>query len=164
MIEQRYAMTLPGIEVNTWQIRNGFDRAARALADRHYSRRASKIGSNQIGGAGRRLVLVTPCERALWVTRWPYRHLANDGLDAWRCSYFRNEGAGRASDLIRAAMELTSDQWGEIPVDGWVTWIDPRKVASPNPGYCFKQAGWWLDREWSHRYLIRLRASDRGNQ
>src|SRR5262249_22729845 len=129
------ALTLPGIEVGPWTVRNGFDPAARALADRHYSRRKSKVGSNQIGRAGRRLVFVSPCERALWVSRWPYAHLSNDGLDAWRCSYFRNEGAGLSSNLILAAMELTAELWGDVPPDGWVTWVDRRKVASTNPGY-----------------------------
>jgi len=153
------ALTIPGVEVGAWTVRNGFDGAARALADRHYSRRKSKIGSNQVGGAGRRLVFVSPCERALWVTRWPYAHLSNDSLDSWRCSYFRNEGAGLSSDLIVAAMALTAEIWGDEPPDGWVTWVDPRKVASANPGYCFKRAGWWLDREWSHPHLLRFRAA-----
>lgn len=80
-----------------------------------------------------------------------------DGLDAYRCSVFRNEGAGLASTLIGEAVALTVALWGDPPRDEWVTWVDTRKVASENPGYCFKQAGWWLDRQWSHRYLIRLR-------
>jgi hypothetical protein len=151
-------MTLPGVEVGIWQVRNRFDLAARLLADRHYSRRPDKIGSNQLGGVGRALVLVTPCERALWVTRWPIAGAPWDGLDAFRCSYFRNEGAGLSSFLIREAMDLTVQMWGDPPADGWVTWVDTRKVASINPGFCFKQAGWTLDREWKHRHLIRLRA------
>jgi hypothetical protein len=83
---------------------------------------------------------------------------AYDHLNAYRNSYFHNEGAGLSSELIIEAMLLTIRLWGEPPADGWVTWIDTRKVASANPGYCFKRAGWWLDRTWSHRYLIRLRA------
>ena len=149
------ALTLPGIEAGVWQIRNRFDPAAAGLADRHYSRRHS---SNQVGGVGRVLVLVTPCERGLWVTKWPLAGQPWDGLDAYRCSYFRNEGAGLASELIIAAMELTIERWGEPPSDGWVTWIDRTKISSANPGYCFKQAGWWLDREWNHPRLVRLRA------
>jgi hypothetical protein len=152
------ALVLPGLEATgIWQVRNRLDRAANALADRHYSRR--RPGSGQVGPPGRKLVLVTPCERAVWLTHWPYAHLAMDGLDAWRCSIFRNEGAGLSSDLIVAAMELTAQQWTDRPRDGWVTWIDTRKVNSRNPGYCYKQAGWRLDREWQHRYLVRLRAT-----
>jgi hypothetical protein len=33
------------------------------------------------------------------------------------------------------------------------------KVRSSNPGYCFKQAGWQIDRAWKHSRLIRLRAA-----
>lgn len=147
---------MPGIDGGVWQIRNRFDPAAAALADRHYCRRHS---SNQVGGVGRVLVLVTPCERALWVTKWPKAGQPWDGLDAYRNSYFRNEGAGLSSDLIREAMALTLRQWGTPPIDGWLTWIDRRKVASAHPGYCYKLAGWMLDRSYEHPHLVRLRAA-----
>jgi hypothetical protein len=152
------ALTLPGIEVGAWQVRTRADRAACALADRHYSRQ--RPGSGQVGPPGRTLVLVTPCERAVWVSSWPYPAMALDGLDAWRCSLFRNEGAGLSSALIRQAMALTAARWAGagLPGDGWLTWVDRRKVASANPGYCFKRAGWSLDRAWSHPHLVRLRA------
>lgn len=150
------ALTIPGVESGVWQVRNRFDAAAASIADRHYCRRHS---SNQVGGVGRVLVLVTPCERALWVTKWPEAGKPWDGLDAFRCSYFRNEGAGLASDLILEAMRLTIDRWGEPPADRWVTWVDTRKVQSANPGYCFKRAGWTRDRTYEHRYLHRLVAA-----
>jgi hypothetical protein len=151
------ALTLPGIEPVVWEMRTGYDPAAISLANRHYSRRDPN--ASQIGGIGRRLVLVTPCERAVWITRWPLVEMAYDKLDAWRCAMFRNEGAGLSSDLIRAAMELTASVWDERPADGWITWVDTAKTPGPNHGYCFKQAGWWLDRGWSRRRLIRLRAA-----
>jgi hypothetical protein len=147
------ALTLPGIDAGVWQVRNRFDAAAAALADRHYCRRHS---SNQLGGVGRVLVLVTPCERALWVTKWPKAGEPWDHLDAYRCSYFRNEGAGLSSDLIREAMRVTVAMWGEPPTDGWVTWCDRTKIASAHPGFCFKQAGWTLDRAYKHPRLVRL--------
>lgn len=151
------ALVLPGLEgTSLWQIRNSKDPAALALADRHYSRR--KPGSGQIGPPGRKITLVTPCERAVWLSHWPDPKYVLDGLDAWRCSIFRSEGAGLASELIEAAMEITAALWVDIPEDRWLTWVDRSKVASANPGYCFKQAGWWLDREWHHPKMIRLRA------
>jgi hypothetical protein len=55
-------------------------------------------------------------------------HLALDGLDAWRCSIFRNEGAGLSSELIEAAMALTAGRWADRRADGGVTWIDTTKV------------------------------------
>jgi len=157
------ALVLPGIDDDTvWQVRTKFDRAAVRLANRHYSR--ERRGSDQVAPPAPNLVFVTPCERAVWIT---VRHRPEassarataDGLDAWRCSMFRNEGAGRASDLIVAAMNLTARLWGDdLPPDGWATYVEPGKVASANPGYCFKSAGWWLDRTFEHRRLVRLRA------
>ena len=147
---------LPGFESTVWQVRNHFDHAAVALADRHYSRRTP--GSPQMAPPGRKLVLVTADEQAVWCTHWPFAHLALDGLDAWRCSIFRNESDRRSSELITEAMELTARLWTDRPKDGWVTWVDKTKIASAHPGYCFKQAGWTLDREWQHRRLIRLRS------
>ena len=139
-----------------WQARSKRDPAAMALFDRHYSRQ--KVGRGEVGPPGRKLVFVSPDESAMWCTHWPRADLTLDHLDAWRCSVFRNEGPGLSSELIRAAMELTGVLWEQRPRDGWVTWVDTRRVASTNPGYCFKQAGWTLDRDWTHRYLIRLRA------
>ena len=148
---------LPGFEAGPWLVTTRLDVLANALADRHYSRRRPKSG--QIGAPGRKLVLVTPCGRAVWLTHWPYPELAMDGLDAWRCSIFHNEGAGLSSELIRSAMSLTAERWGEQPKDGWVTWVDTRKVRRKrDPGRCFLKAGWWRDREYQHRYLVRLRA------
>jgi hypothetical protein len=150
------ALTLPGLAAPIWQMRGRSDPAARALADRHYSRKTK--GAPWIGPPGKVLVLVTPCERAVWLSHWPRPELAMDGLDAWRCSLFRNEAPElRSSVLIRAAMALTAQVWTARPADEWVTWVAPAKVASPNPGYCFKQAGWTLDRAWSHPRLVRLR-------
>jgi hypothetical protein len=154
--EHHEALVLP-VDDAQWHARTRLDAAANALADRHYSRR--RPGSGQIGPPGRKLVLVTPCERAVWLSHWPYPELALDGLDAWRCPIFRNEGAGLSSDLIRAAMALTLRAWApQTPPDGWVTWVDTRKVGSANPGYCFKRAGWWRDKTYHHRHLVRLRA------
>jgi hypothetical protein len=153
------AETIPGIETGDWTLRNRSDAAANALADRHYSRRKANRFAGQVGGPGRIIVLVTPCERALWITRWNTSRGNADGLDAWRCELFRNEGAGLSSDLIQSAMKVTEDLWVDRPRDGWVTWVDRSKIRSDHPGYCFKRAGWWVDRGWTHSRLLRLRAA-----
>lgn len=150
------ALTLPGIEAGVWQMRSKRDRAALALFDRHYSCQTHPPG--EVGPPGRKIVLVTPCERAMWCSHWPYPELVMDGLDAYRNCAFRREGGPLASTLIEAAMAFTVAHWGDPPKDGWVTWIEVGKVASENPGYCYKQAGWRIDRDWQHRRLIRLRA------
>ena len=103
----------------------------------------------------RRIEVITGPERR---REWPDADKTLDGLDAWRCSAFRNEGAGLSSTLILEAMRLTRELWTAPPPDEWLTFVDRRKVVSTNPGYCFKQAGWWLDSVWSHRYMVRLRA------
>lgn len=152
-------LRLPGLEDGPlWEVRRRSDVSANTLANRHYSRRRP---SDRVAGPGQALVLVTPCQRAVWVTTYP--QFNSDGLDAWRCSIFRNEGGGLSSTLIVAAMAITAELWGERPSDGWGTYVDTRKVRSPHPGYCFKAAGWWLDRAYvpdrRRRSLIRLRAA-----
>ena len=139
-----------------WEITTRSDPAVRALRTRHYSTLGST--GRTVGPPGRVLILRTPDGLAAWITHWPSAELALDGLDAWRCSMFRNEGPRRSSDLIREAMALTAATWGSSPRDGWVTWIEPGKVASEIPGYCFRRAGWKRDRTWRHPRLVRLRA------
>lgn len=140
-----------------WERTTRSDEAVRALRTRHYSTLGST--GRTVGPPGRVLVLRTPDGLAAWITHYPLPGLAFDGLDAWRCSLFRNEGDRISSELIAEARAMTAQLWGDPPPDGWVTWVDPRAVASPNPGYCFKVDGWELDRHWSHPRLVRLRRS-----
>lgn len=156
------ALTLPGVDAGTWQIRHRFDKAAAALADRHYSR--ERVGSPQVGGPGFLLVLVTPCERACWISKRnaPEAFIGKrtrtnaDRHRGYRCAMFRNEGAGLASELIEAAVALTEERWGPHAA-GWLTYVRRDRIRSSNPGYCFKQAGWELDRAYKHPHFVRLR-------
>lgn len=113
---------------------------AAALYDRHYSRNPASRGDPRIAGPGEKLVLLTPCVRGLFVWRWFKSKDPSAGPLDINCAIFRNEGAGLASDLIRAAMELAWEEWGADR--RLYTYVNPRRVLSPNPGYCFKQAGW----------------------
>lgn len=155
------ALTLDVGDGAVWTRRGRFSAAAAALADRHYSR--EKIGSPQVGGPGYAIILVTPDERAVWISK---RHdealfegrrsrTTADGFRGYRCAMFRNESGQVASDLIRAAVELTEREWGLSP-HGWMTYVDRTRVRSVNPGYCFKRAGWELDREFDHSRFVRL--------
>jgi hypothetical protein len=71
-----------------------------------------------------------------------------NGLDGWTCSIFRNTGGGLSSDLVLAAeLELVAaDVRGDLAApcgpDGMLTYVQPSKVRSTNPGYCFKIVGW----------------------
>jgi len=65
-----------------------------------------------------------------------------NGLDGWTCTIFRREGAGLASEMILDA-ELAFDAFGYgCGPDGLITYVADDKVESPNPGYCFKCAGY----------------------
>src|SRR5215471_17118558 len=129
---------------------------ARQMRDRHYS--TKNPGGRTVGPPGRRLVLISDDEHALWVTHWPDPKLVLDRIDALRCTVFRREGRRRerASVLIKAAMALSEEIFGAAP-QGWVTYVEPGKVRSQDPGYCFKMAGYALDPTFSSKRLIRLR-------
>ncbi len=120
-----------------FDVRDG-NATARGIFDRHYSRHHYKDGRDQsrFVGPGERLVLLTPCARALFVWR---KFLSKDEQPGVNCAVFRNEGAGLASDLILAAM---AHAWRRWPGERLYTYVNPRKVASRNPGYCFLVAGW----------------------
>lgn len=121
------------------------DPRGRILADRHYTRQ--KPGSKQFVPPGSCLVLLTPCERALWITSSPRREFVKHRwAGAWVCAMFRNEGAGLSSTLIREAVRETIDHHGSIPWRGMVTFVDPRATAThrsrrAEPGVCFVHAG-----------------------
>lgn len=136
----------------TWiPVRDGNPTAA-ALYDRHYSRNPASRGDPRVAGPGEKMVLLTPCARALFVWR---KFISKDQQDGVNCAIFRNEGAGRASDLIRAAMVLGWERWPEAR---FYTYVNPRRVRSANPGFCFKQAGWTLCGITKTRRLLVLEA------
>lgn len=128
--------------VSMWERVTKFDPRACELADRHYSRR--KIGAPQFMPPGQTLVLWSP-QGAVW--GWwrpaPSSGLkAMNGLDGWTCTIFRNESAVPSSILIAQAERALEDSGHGCGPDGMLTYVWDRKVRSPNPGYCFKCAGW----------------------
>lgn len=126
-----------------WQVVAKFNRHAVALADRHYSRR--KVGAPQFMPPGQTVVLLTEDARAVFGWWRPHPDsgiVAMNRRDGWTCTIFRNEGAGRSSDLILAAEQALYASGHSIGADGLLTYVWDRKVASSNPGYCFKCAGW----------------------
>lgn len=112
---------------------------ASALFDRHYSRSPSARGDVRIAGPGRKMVLLTQCARALFVWRQFISKDPTAGPMDVNCAIFRNEGAGLSSELIRRAMDLAWQRW---PGERLYTYVNPRRVRSTNPGFCFLQAGW----------------------
>jgi len=119
-----------------------FTPAAAHLADGHYSRRT--IGSPQFMPPGQTLVLLTPDELAVFGWWRPHPDsgiVAMNKLDGWTCTIFRNTGPLLSSELILAAERELLSRYACGP-DGLLTYVWDRKVASVNPGYCFKRAGW----------------------
>ena len=124
-----------------WKRSHRADPAARTIADRHYNRQ--KPGTPQFVPPGRCLVLLSSCERALWVTSWPFaEYVRHAWAGAWVNSTFRNEGAGLSSDLIRQAVSATRSFWPNVPELGMITFVDASKVRHKrDPGRCYRMAG-----------------------
>lgn len=149
-----------------WKISSSFDPVALDIVDGtgrwhgfgpHYSRRTP--GSKSFVGVGQEIVLVSTDETAVWaVVRQKTPSKKGSGasrgrggetdLDAsfvWRNMIFRNLGQTLSSTLISSALFKTYDAWqkryGCIPSEILRTEIDPRRVKSRNPGYCYKLAG-----------------------
>lgn len=123
-----------------------------ALFRQHYSYKPYADGRDPalFVGPGQKMVLLTPCARALFVWR---KFISGDQQGGVNCSVFRNTGAGLSSDLILAA-ELKA--WSRWPSERFYTYVNPRKVRSSNPGYCFKMAGWVPIGLTKHRKLVIL--------
>lgn len=129
------ALFLP---IEPWMPVKDGDDHARSVFDRHYSRHRYADGRDPklFVGPGEKFVLVTPCRRALFVWR---KFISGDAQEGINCAIFRNEGAGLSSELIRAADALADERW---PGQRHYTYVNPRKVQSSNPGFCFLKAGW----------------------
>ena len=122
----------PGLIITTH-----FDQECRMLADRHYSRRTP--GAKQFAYAGRKLVLRDALGDVLFVWLWPYPEMRMDHQEGYNCTIFRNESSRRSSEIILEAEKMAFAKWGPGRM---FTYVDPRKIRSVNPGYCFKCAGW----------------------
>jgi hypothetical protein len=151
MLREQPFLIASGPWVEVW---DGNPTAA-ALYDRHYSRNVGSRGDPRVAGPGEKMVLLTPCARALFVWRVFRSKDPTAAAGDINCAIFRNEGAGLASDLISSAMTRAWDHWGPRRL---YTYVNPRRVVSSNPGYCFKVAGWTLCGVTKTRKLLILEA------
>lgn len=135
------------------EIRDG-NLTALELHSRHYSKHHYRDGRSvsRFVGPGQRMVLLSPCARALFVWR---KFISKDLQSGVNCAVFRNEGAGQSSDLIRAAMALGWRRW---PAERFYTYVNARRVRSSNPGFCFLKAGWRKCGVTKARHLLILEA------
>lgn len=114
------------------------DARARAIFNRHYSRRFYSDGRKPklFVGPGEKMVLLTPLCDAVFIWR---KFISHDGQRGVNCAVFRNESEHLSSELIADAVCLAWKRW---PGERLYTYVDPRKVRSTNPGYCFLVSGW----------------------
>lgn len=138
------ALQLPLVP-NEWVEVPRVHRAARELADRHYSRQT--VGAVDFMPPGETLVLVTRDLGAVWGA---CLNLDPVGALRWRVTIFRRESGKRASDLIQSATSRTLERWrerraGVLPDVPLTTEVDPVRVRRKrDPGRCFARAGWKL--------------------
>lgn len=135
-----------------WQAVLDGDDTARAIFHRHYSYRPYADGRRPklIVGPGEKLVLLRADALALFVWR---KFISGDGQQGVNCAVFRNEGDELSSSLIREADEIADCHW---PGARHYTYVNPRAVASSNPGFCFLMAGWRKCGITKHRRLLIL--------
>lgn len=121
-----------------WVVVRDGDWRARALYRRHYSCYHYKDGRKPrlFVGPGEKIVLLNPDCTALFVWR---KFIDDSGQHGVNCSVFRNEGSSLSSEMIKDA---TMFAWNRWPGSRLYTYVNPQKIKSTNPGYCFLQAGW----------------------
>src|SRR5438105_384685 len=144
-----------------WRRTSTIDQQARMVADRHYSRQ--QPGTREFCAPGYKVILVLPNYRALWASHAISSAVVRaDGLDCWDCSLFRNESSRLATVLIRQALEATLWSWRHVPLprDGFVTFINERKIQAPPDGkpygWTFLEAGFVPVRRTKVRDLLML--------
>jgi hypothetical protein len=131
------------------------------LFQRHYSYQPYLDGRRQLHGYRNRFLICGPGEKmvllgydcaALFV--WRKFIDSCPGQFGVNCAVFRNESTRRASDLIRAAVDLAWHRW---PGERLYTYVDSRKVRGTCPGYCFRRAGWKHEGETGSGLMIFVR-------
>ena len=112
--------------------------SALELFGRHYSKYHYKDGRKPklFVGPGEKIVLIGKNHDALFVWR---KFISMDHQKGICCAVFRNESNILSSILLMQAELIAKDRW---PKERFYTYINPRKIKSINPGYCFKLNGW----------------------
>lgn len=83
--------------------------------------------------------VICPIRYVAW--QWPKPGMRKDGQEGFNNTLFhRSERCPyQASDIVLAAEKAVVQHWGENRA---YTYVDPEKIQSANPGYCYKVAGW----------------------
>jgi len=122
---------------NWYQVHDG-NPVALAMYERHYSCYKYADGRKRklFCGPGQKMVLLTINNDALFIWR---KFIDDSGQKGVNCSAFRNEGKLKSSSLIMEAVSHARRRWQK---ERLYTYVNPKKIKSTNPGYCFKIAGW----------------------
>ncbi len=118
--------------------------AGLALCLRHYSCRRSCKSEKVTGaqklfvGPGEKLVHLTECGRA--VVAWRKAKYRMDGQQGAECALYRNESGLPGVPILRESVCAARQKW---PGERLFTLIDPSKISSQNPGFVFKQCGFF---------------------
>jgi len=128
-----------------WWVTKDGDAACRELHQRHYSKYEYADGRKPklFVGPGEKLVLRTFAADACFV----WRNFVDDCIDqrtglkqtGVNCAVFRNESKHLSSWLIQRADAIADAVWTD---SRHYTYVDPKGIASRNPGFCFIKAGW----------------------
>jgi hypothetical protein len=121
-----------------WWLTKDGDKDCLAMYERHYSAYRYRDGRDrtQFVGPGEKVVLRTAQADAVWVWRKFHDDSGQQGVN---CAVFRNESGYRSSCLIRQADQIADCLW---PDSRHYTYVNPTRLASSNPGFCFLKAGW----------------------
>jgi hypothetical protein len=128
-----------------WLTRDG-DVECLEFFQRHYTARKRRR-LRQFVGPGYKRVLRSSPELPSVTALFAWRKFTDDCIDqrtgekqrGVNCAIFRNESGERSSDLIVQADAIADFYW---PDRRHYTYVDPKRVESGIPGYCFLCAGW----------------------
>lgn len=138
LLSGEWAESSPMLVEGHWLPIRDADPRARALYRAHYSCHHYRDGRRpaKFIGVGSYQALLTLDCLALWVAKVWRDPSGETGVYN---AIFRNESPVRSSDLIREACELGWQRW---PGERFYTYVNPAKIKSPHPGYCYLMAGW----------------------
>lgn len=121
-----------------WWLTKDGDRDLLAAYETHYSAYRYKDGRkrSQCIGPGQTIVLRTLDGTAFFVWR---KFIDDSGQQGVNNAIFINRSEYLSSELIRQACAIADIAW---PNQRRYTYVDPKKVRSTNPGFCYLKAGW----------------------
>lgn len=131
-------LLITGVPVSAnWLLSRDGDPLIYSMFMGHYSRVwHQRTRQRQFVGPGEKLVLLHRTGKAALAWR---KFIDKSGQRGINNCLFINHGAGLSSQLILEAEHIA---WARWPGERLYTYVNPRKVRSTNPGYCYLMAGW----------------------